>query len=89
MNVPAGVAVVGAVMLIPVSPALIFGLGTHSRVRRRRRRDRGHRPITRSAALALICYHLVTARRAGARLTPPALHWPLSRDILRVGLSPA
>ena len=85
MNVPAGVAVLGAAVLIPASPLLIFGFG----------------PIPAfgiaGGAVAGVAYYIVGCaalafyiwtRRGllAPRPTPPALKWALSRDILRVGL---
>jgi putative MATE family efflux protein len=85
MNVPAGVSVVGTMVIIPISPVLIFGWG----------------PIpafgVAGGAIAGLSYYAVgcvvlifylwTNRGVLTPASvPPALHWRLSRDILRVGL---
>ena len=85
MNVPAGVSVVGTIVLIPASLVLIFGWG----------------PIpafgVAGGAIAGLSYYAVGCvvlifyiwTRRGVLTpspTPPALHWRLSRDILRIGL---
>lgn len=85
MAVPANVTVVGALLLIPLSPLLIFGWG----------------PIPgmgiAGGAVALLLYYLGGALalwmylRSSSSLLKPRmrgirLRWPLFRDILRVGL---
>ncbi|GAA4333956.1 MATE family efflux transporter [Variovorax defluvii] len=85
MAVPARVTVGGVFFLVPVSPLLIFGWG----------------PIPAlgiaGGAIALLLYYLVgtvalaaylRSKHSVARLrfTGVRLHWPLLRDILRVGL---
>jgi putative MATE family efflux protein len=85
MAVPATVTVVGAVVLIPLSPVLIFGWG----------------PIPgmgiAGGAAALLLYYLggtvalwMYLRSPGSLLKPRLmgvrLRWPLFRDILRIGL---
>ena len=85
MAVPANVTVVGVVVLVPLSPLLIFGWG----------------PLPglgiAGGALALLLYYLVGSLallvylRSARSLVRPvfrgtALRWALFRDILRVGL---
>jgi MATE family, multidrug efflux pump len=84
MSLPAMVSVIGAVMTLTVSPALIMGIG----------------PVPRlgiiGAALAILAYYAVGAvilglfllsGRAPVRLVRPSLaQWGLCRDVLAVGL---
>jgi putative MATE family efflux protein len=84
MNVPASVTIVGAAILIPVSPALIFGWGPFPAF------GVAGGAIAGLAYYALGCAALIffiwTRRGVLApAISPPALKWPLSRDILRVG----
>src|SRR5262249_55334002 len=82
MLVPALVICVGVVVLVPVSPLLIFGFG----------------PIPAlgiaGGGVALVLYYAVASAvllwyvlsgRNGARLRLSPLRWSLFRDILRVG----
>src|SRR5581483_11062850 len=84
MALPAGVICVGALIVIPVSPLLIFGWGPFPRL-----------GIV-GGALALIAYYALGSIALGAYLWSgrsvlrPALRsvqfrWPRFRDILRVG----
>jgi MATE family, multidrug efflux pump len=85
MAVPANVTVAGVVVLIPLSPLLIFGWG----------------PIRglgiAGGAVALLLYYLAGSialciyLRSERSLLKPSIakarfHWPLFRDILRIGL---
>ena len=85
MQVPANVTVVGVVLLVPLSPLLIFGWG----------------PVPAlgiaGGAIALLLYYLVGSLAlaaylwSGRSLLKPSLahlklRWPLFRDILRIGL---
>jgi putative MATE family efflux protein len=83
--VPAAVSVAGAVVLIPLSPALIFGWGVLP-----------HLGIV-GGAVAVLFYYCVgsaifawvlwsgrTVLTPAAR--PPRLHWDHAREILRVGV---
>jgi putative MATE family efflux protein len=85
MAVPAGVATVGLVLLVPLSPSLIFGWG----------------PIPSmgiaGGAVALLVYYTLGTLVLVAYLRSPRslmrlslahtrLRWPLFQDILRVGL---
>ncbi|KNC11132.1 multidrug transporter MatE [Klebsiella sp. RIT-PI-d] len=83
VKIPAAVTLIGAVVLIPLSPLLIFGLG----------------PIKgfglAGAGMAINIFYWVAAiamlrymasGRAGIRITLVCLRWPLFREILNVGL---
>ena len=84
MAVPAVVTVVGAAVLIPLSPCLIFGWGPVP-------------PLgVAGGAVAVIAYYVVgsialiaylRAKRSVVhlRFSGVRFHWPLFRDILRVG----
>jgi putative MATE family efflux protein len=84
MVVPAAVTIVGAVVLIPISPLLIFGVGPLPRLG------------VAGGATALVAYYAVgtlvlaaylRSGRSVVRLPLRAsLRWPLFYDILRVGL---
>ena len=85
MIVPALVTLIGTIVVVPVSPLFIFGWG----------------PIpafgVMGGAAVLLAYYVagsialiwfIWSGRGVLRpaFTPPKLHWPLMRDILRVGL---
>lgn len=83
VKVPATVTLIGALVLIPLSPLLIFGLG----------------PIEgfglAGAGIAINIFYWVAAiamlrymasGRAGIRMMFVSLRWPLFREILNVGL---
>ena len=84
MIVPASVTVLGAIVLLPLSPALIFGLGPLPRL-----------GIAGGAA-AVVAFYVVgsaifaTYLWAGRGVLrpswrPPALRWAPTREILRIG----
>jgi putative MATE family efflux protein len=83
VRVPALVTFVGAAVLVPLSPLLIFGLGPI------------HGFGVAGAGIAVTLYYCVAAvvmlrymasGRSGLRLSLDRLRWPLFRDILKVGL---
>ena len=83
--VPAAVSVAGTVVLIPLSPALIFGWGVLP-----------HLGIVGGAVAVLLYYCVGSAIFAWVLWSgrtvltpsprPPRLRWPFAREILRVGL---
>ena len=85
MMVPASVTLVGALIIIPLSPVLIFGWGPFPALG------------VMGGAVASIGYYVLGCialiififTKRGVLVPasrPPKLHWPLMRDILRVGL---
>lgn len=83
VRVPALVTFIGAAVLVPLSPLLIFGLGPF------------HGFGVAGAGIAVTLYYCVAAvvmlrymasGRSGLRLSLDRLRWPLFRDILKVGL---
>src|SRR6185312_10314842 len=85
MMVPATVTCIGVLVLIPLSPCLIFGLGPLPRL-----------GVAGGAVAVLIYYAIGSLVLAGYLRSPRSivrlglkgmrLRWPLFRDILRVGL---
>lgn len=83
VRVPALVTFIGAVVLVPISPLLIFGLGSF------------HGFGVAGAGIAVTLYYCaaavailryLTSGRSGLRLSFERLRWSLFRDILKVGL---
>ncbi|MBM9400018.1 MATE family efflux transporter [Gluconacetobacter azotocaptans] len=86
VRVPATVTLIGAIVMIPASPALIFGFGPIPRL-----------GIT-GAGLALAIYNVgamivllryMTSGRGGLTLRRSRLEWRLFADILKVGIPTA
>lgn len=83
VKVPAVVTLVGALVLIPLSPLLIFGLGPFD----------GFGLAGAGIAInlfywvaAFVMLRYMSSGRAGIRMTFVRLRWPLFRGILKVGL---
>lgn len=83
VKVPAAVTLIGALVLIPLSPLLIFGLGP----------VKGFGLAGAGIAINLFYWfaafamlRYMSSGRAGIRMTWVRLRWPLFREILNVGL---
>ena len=82
MLVPASVTCAGVVVLLPLSPVLIFGLGPFPAL--------GIAGggvallLFYAAGTAVLTWYILSGRNV-ARLRPSPLRWPLFRDILGVG----
>ena len=83
VRVPALVTLIGAAVLVPLSPAFIFGIGPI------------HGFGVAGAGIAVTLYYCaatlamllyMASGRSGLRLSLARLRWPLFRDILKVGL---
>ena len=81
---PATVVAVGALVLIPLSPTLIFGLRAVA-ASRHRRRCNGGGALLHDRQHHLRGLSLVGSRRLAAEASPPRLRWAPTREILRVG----
>jgi MATE family, multidrug efflux pump len=83
MLVPASVICVGVVVLLPLSPLLIFGIGPFPALGIA---GGGVALIAFYAAgTAVLAWYVLSGRNL-ARLRPARLRWSLFRDILRVGV---
>jgi putative MATE family efflux protein len=82
MLVPASVTLAGVVLLIPLSPCLIFGWGPFPRLGMA---GGGVAMVAFYAGTLLVLGAYVLAGRAGVRLRRARLRWALFRDILGVG----
>jgi MATE family, multidrug efflux pump len=82
MLVPAAVICIGAVVLVPLSPVLIFGLGPIPALGIA---GGGTALVLYYAAGSAVLSGYVLSGRNIARLRMSRLRWPLFRDILRVG----
>uniref|UniRef100_UPI00190F6498 MATE family efflux transporter n=1 Tax=Roseomonas sp. 18066 TaxID=2681412 RepID=UPI00190F6498 len=83
MLLPATAIIVGVVVLIPLSPVLIFGWGP---IPAMGVAGAGWAVVAGSALTAAVLAWAVLSGRSLARLRPAALRWPLFADILKVGL---
>src|ERR671936_874924 len=82
MLIPASVICVGVVVLVPLSPMLIFGIGPFPALGIA---GGGAALVSFYAAGAAVLGWYVISGRNLARLRTSRLRWPLFRDILRVG----
>ena len=82
MLVPALVICVGVVVLIPLSPVLIFGLGPFPALGIAG--GGAALLLFYAAGTAVLAWYILSGRNV-ARLRPSRLRWPLFRDILGVG----
>src|SRR5262245_12792692 len=81
MLVPAAVTCAGVVLLVPLSPVLIFGLGPFPALGIA---GGGVALVLFNVAGTVVLAWYVLSGRNLARLRPARLRWPLFRDILRV-----
>jgi putative MATE family efflux protein len=82
MLMPALVICAGVVVLIPLSPCLIFGIGPFPALGVA---GGGAALLLFYAAGTAVLLWYILAGRSVVRLRPTRLRWPLFRDILRVG----
>jgi putative MATE family efflux protein len=82
MMMPAWVICAGVVILIPLSPCLIFGIGPFPTLGVAG--GGAALVLFYAAGTAVLAWYILTGRSLG-RLRLTALRWPLFRDILRVG----
>jgi putative MATE family efflux protein len=83
VRVPALVTFVGAAVLVPLSPALIFGIGPFPGFGVA---GAGIAVTLYYCAAAVAMLRYMASGRSGLRLSLYRLRWPLFRDILKVGL---
>jgi Na+-driven multidrug efflux pump len=83
VRVPALVTFVGAAVLVPLSPALIFGIGPFPGFGVA---GAGIAVTLYYCAAAVAMLRYMASGRSGLRLSLDRLRWPLIRDILKVGL---
>lgn len=83
VKAPALVSLLGVVTLIPLSPLLIFGLGSFGGLRIA---GAGLAVTLYYSAASLMIASYLRTSRAGLTLTLRRLRWPLFRDVLGVGI---
>lgn len=86
VRVPALVTFAGVAVLIPLSPLLIFGLGSFQGFGVA---GAGIAVTLYYCGAAIVIMRYMASGRSGLRLTLGRLHWSQFRDILRVGLPAA
>ncbi|GES45959.1 MATE family efflux transporter [Rhizobium dioscoreae] len=83
VRVPALVTFVGAAVLVPLSPALIFGIGPFEGFGVA---GAGIAVTLFYCGAAVVMLRYMASGRSGLRLTRDRLRWSMFRDILKVGL---
>jgi putative MATE family efflux protein len=82
MLVPSLAVCVGVVLLVPLSPCLIFGVGLFPALGVA---GAGIAVVSTTALTALVLAAYIATRRSVVRFARSRLRWPLFTDILRVG----
>jgi putative MATE family efflux protein len=82
MLVPSLAVCVGVVLLVPLSPCLIFGVGPLPALGLA---GAGIAVVSTTALVTLVLASYIAARRSVVRFARSRLRWPLFADILRVG----